>query len=212
MIEDEFNDIDDTKYNTILNEQRPFDKIFKTDKNIKNTIYYYDGVYSKHANSLPSNFESNNDLEKSLPKIRDAFVKKKIYLPQKSYDNELINVCCHIKLNDSVKQYVLDINNLINCITQFQKNNKYRVIIHADIDISHLECENTIIYDSNTHVLQALSDFIHADILIITDSSLSIAAHLLADNTQNVICPTQIRPVMKYRLLPKCAPYAYKGK
>jgi hypothetical protein len=35
-------------------------------------------------------------------------------------------------------------------------------------------------------------------------SSLSIAAHLLADNKQNVICPTNAGPTFKHRCLNKC--------
>jgi hypothetical protein len=199
------NNMDETnKMDIILKEQRTFDKILKNDKNIENTIYCYDGVCSNKVNELPPNFEKNDEIEKSLPILRNAFVKKNIYLPKKSFDNTLINVCCHIRLGDAVGQRILDNNNLFNVIKEFQKYNKYRIIIHTDGDVNHLECENTIIYNLDTDVLQVLSDFIHADILIMNYSSLSIAAHLLADNNQNVICPTNAGPTFKHRILNKC--------
>ena len=192
-------------FNIILKEQRTFDKILKNDKNVENTIYCYDGVSCNIPNKLPPNFEVNNEIEKSLPKLREAFVEKNIYLPKKSYDNQLINVCCHIRLGDAVGQRILDNANLFKVIKEFQKYNKYRVIIHTDGDVNHLQCNNnTIIYTSKTDVLQVLSDFIYADILIMNYSSLSIAAHLLADNKQNVICPTNAGPTFKHRCLNKC--------
>ena len=191
-------------FNIILKEKRTFNEILKNDKNVENTIYCYDGVSSNIPSKLPPNFEINNEIEKSLPKLRDAFVEKNIYLPKKSYDNQLINVCCHIRLGDAVGQRILDNANLFKVIKEFQKYNKYRIIIHTDGDVTHLQCNNTIIYDSNPDVLQVLSDFIYADILIMNYSSLSIAAHLLADNKQNVICPTIAGPTFKHRCLNKC--------
>lgn len=191
------------KYNIIFNEQRVFDDILKNDKNADKNIYFYDGVSSNHR-ILPPNFELIDEFEKSLPKLREAFVEKNIYLPKQSYDNSSINVCCHIRLGDAIGQRILDNENLYKVIKKFQKYNKYRVIIHSDGDISHLESNNTIICDSKTDVMQIFSDFIFADILIINYSSLSIASHLLANNKQTVICPANTGPSFKYRILNKC--------
>ena len=113
-------------------------------------------------------------------------------------------MCCHIRLGDAVGTRILDNENLFNAIKEFQKYDKYRIIIHTDGDVNHLKTENTIIYDSTTDVLQILSDFIYADILVMNYSSLSIAAHLLADKKQNVIIPTNAGPTFKYRILNKC--------
>ena len=192
---------EENTFNIILKEQRTFDEILKNDKNVENTIYCYDGVSSNIPSKLPPNFEVNNEIEKSLPKLREAFVEKNVYLPEKSYDNQLINVCCHIILGE---QRILDNANLFKVIKKFQKYNKYRIIIHTDGDVSHLQSNNTIIYHSNPDVLQVLSDFIYADILITNYSSLSIAAHLLADHKQNVICHTNAGPTFKHRCLNKC--------
>jgi hypothetical protein len=188
----------------IFREQRTFEQILGMDNNIENTIYCYDGVSSSIPNMLPPNFESSQEIERSLPRLRDAFVANNIYLPKKSYDDSLINVCCHIRLGDAVGGRILDTHNLISSIKEFQKYSKYRVIIHTDGDVKHLQHENTIIYGSDTDVLQVLSDFIYADILIVNYSSLSIAAHLLADEKQNVIVPVNAGVTFKHRTLEKC--------
>ena len=196
--------IEEQHYELRFNERRNFNDIMKKDVNWKNTIYFYDGVSSKINDKLPENFESNTEFEKSLPKIREAFVEKNNYLPKKSYDNHYINVCCHIRFGDSVGKQMLDHDKLIEVIKLFQKNNIYRVIIHSNGDVSHLATDNTIIYDSKTDVLQVLSDFIFADILIINYSSLSIVGHLLADNKQKVFCPKNAGPTFHHRILKKC--------
>jgi hypothetical protein len=190
--------------NIIYREQRTFDEILKSDIDVDNTIYFYDGVSSNIPNQLPANFEYSNDIEKTLPKLREAFVDKNCYLPEKSYDNSFINVCCHIRLGDAVGQRILDNQNLFKVIQEFQKYNKYRIIIHSDGDVNHLSSDNTIIYDSSVDVLNVLSDFIYSDILIINYSSLSIAAQLLTNNKQTIICPTNAGPTFKHRILSKC--------
>ena len=147
------------------------------------------------------------EMEKSIPKLREAFVLNNKYLPAKSYDNEKINICCHIRLGDAIiTGRVLDTDNIFKIIKEFQKYDKYRIIIHTDGDVSELENNNTIIYDKNTEVLQVFSDFIYADILIMNYSSLSIAAHILGDVKQNVICPSNAGPTFKHRILKKCVP------
>ena len=82
--------------------------------------------------------------------------------------------------------------------------NKYRIIIHSDGDIRHLRGNNTILHNKDVDVLNVLSDFIFADILIITYSSLSIAAHLLANEKQVVICPSKAGESFKPRIMKKC--------
>jgi len=194
----------DISFNIILNEQRTFNEIKQNDITYENNIYCYDGVSSKILNNLPLNFEELNDFEKNLHILREAFVEKNIYLPPKSYNNSKINVCCHIRLGDAVGQRILDTNNIIKIIKKFQEFEKYYIIIHSDGDVSSLQSNNTIIHDKNRDVLQILSDFIHSDILIMNYSSLSISAHILGKNTQNVICPTNAGPTFKYRILNKC--------
>lgn len=170
------------------------DEILRSKKNVRGIIYCYDNV----SNIIDVNkLQSNNKL--SLPKLREAFVLKNNNLPTKSYNDEKINVCCHI--NDDIN---IDTENLFKIINEFQKYDKYRVIIYADTDVTHLQSENTIIYDANTDVLQTLSDFIYAEILIMSDSSLSIAAHILANQKQNVLYSKNIGSSNKYKILNKC--------
>jgi hypothetical protein len=114
-------------------------------------------------------------------------------------------VCCHIRLGDAIGTRTLDNENLFRVIKHFQtKSDIYRIIIHSDGDVQHLNHINTTIYDVNTNVLQVLSDFIHSDILIMNYSSLSIVAHLLAKDSQIVICPDKAGVTYKYRILEKC--------
>ena len=191
-------------YNISSKEQRTFEEILLNDNNFENTIYLYDGVCSNIPEELPPNFEKIEELEKSLPILIEAFVEKNNYLPSTTYNNNRINVCCHIRLGDAIGQRILDNENICKVINYFQKDNKYNVVIHSDGDVNYMENENTIIHDKNTDVLQILSDFIFADILIINYSSLSIAAHLLGNKKQRVICPTKSGESFKHRILNKC--------
>ena len=190
-------------FKVIMREQRNLSDIVKND-DYTNTIYLYDGVSSNIPEELPPNFEPSREMEHSLIVLRDAFVKNNIYLPPKSYDNEYINVCCHIRMGDAVGSRILDNENIFMVIKQLQKENKYRIIIHSDGDIGHLNGDNTILNNKDVDVLNILSDFIFADILIITYSSLSIAAHLLANEKQVVICPNNAGKSFKPRILDKC--------
>jgi len=203
---------DEYKQKRILwRENRTFDEILKSDDNINNTIYCYHGTSLQKSNILPveilpPNYEQPCEIEHALPKLREAFVLKNSYLPSKSYDNKKINVCCHIRLGDAVGCRELDTDNLIMVITKFQEYDEFNIIIHTDGDVNHLQGNNTTINDVNTDVLQVLSDFVEADILIISNSSLSIVAHLLADKRQRVICPEIDSLSFKYRILDKCVP------
>jgi hypothetical protein len=170
----------------------------------ENNIYFYDGVSCHIPDKLPPNFESKIEIEKSIPQLREAFVIKNNHLPKSSYDNNYINVCCHVRLGDAIGQRILDNEKIYEVIKYFQKKEKYRVIIHTDGELNNLKTNNTIIYDSKMDVLQVLSDFIYADILIINYSSLSIAAHLLGNKDQKVICPSNAGCTFKHRVLNKC--------
>ena len=53
-------------------------------------------------------------------------------------------------------------------------------------------------------VLDILSNMIHADILVISYSGLSIAAHLLGEESQIVYVPDKAGVTFKHRILSKC--------
>lgn len=183
------------------NEKRPFQEIMNND-NYSNALYCYDGV--GNGQRLPSNFEDINDLMKSLPKLRQAFVLENPFLPKPTYDDSRINVVCHIRLGDAVGTRILDNDNIFSFIKSFQLDKRYHVIIHSNDNLENFKSENTTIYDKNTDVLQILSDFIYADIFVINYSSLSIAAHLLAHDNQEVFCPSVAGPTFYKRILGKC--------
>jgi len=186
----------------IYNETRSFKEIIENDINYLNSIYCYDGV--GFGQYLPNNFENIEDMQKSLSILRNAFVLKNPFLPNPTYDKKYKNIVCHIRLGDAVGQRLLNNDEIINLIKDFQKNSENFITIHSDGDIKFLESSNTKICDKNTDVLQILSDFVNADILVINYSSLSIAGHLLADNNQTVICPNIAGPTFYYRILNKC--------
>ena len=190
-------------YNIISNEMRTFDQIMSQDINYTKNIYLYDGV--GFGNALPPNFEPKKELEKSLPILREAFVEENANLPKPSYDNKFINVCVHLRMGDAVGTRVLDNEELCKVVKYFQKyNNKYRIIIHSDGIVNELSYDNTVINDCKTDVLQILSDFIYADILIMNYSGLSIAAHLLANSRQIVVTPNKAGITFQSRILDKC--------
>ena len=187
-------------------ETTTFRDIINTHPNYRENIYLYDGVGS--GNKDEYNYEPMSEFKKSIHILREVFVKKNPELPSPSYHSdysEYINVVCHIRLGDAVGQRILDNKSIYNVIRVYQKQpDKYRIIIHSDGDIQHLAHVNTILYDKTIDVLQVLSDFIHADILIMNYSSISIAAHLLAEDSQIVICPNKAGPTYNSRILDKC--------
>jgi hypothetical protein len=179
---------EDQSRNYILKyDNRPFHEILKNDLNYNDYIYAYDGLGCGPPNF--ERFELISDLEKSLPILRNAFVLKNSNLPKATFDDKRINVCFHIRMGDAIGSRILENDKLISIVDYFQKNEKYRVTIHTDGDINNFKKDNAIIWGKETDVLQVLSDFIYADILVINYSSLSISAHLLADTNQFVICP-----------------------
>jgi len=187
---------DSREYNSINNDDG-------NNSECEQNIYLYDGIGV--GNPLPPNFENSDEIMQSLHKLRNAFVLKNNILPKPSYDNTKINICCHIRLTDALGRKIPDNESLCGIVKYFQKdNNKNRVIIYSNENTDYLKTENTIIYNPNIDILQALSDFIHADILVTNYSSLSISAHLLAKETQKVICPNKASLVFYSRLLNKC--------
>lgn len=191
-----------SEYKIVYHENRTFETIIHNDYNYANNIYIYDGVGCGRV--LPPNFEDADELKKSLPSLRNAFVLENQFLPPPTYKNNIMNVVCHIRLGDAVGTRLLDNNKILEFVKQFQQNTDVHVTIHSDGDISYLTSENTTLHDKNTDVLNILSDFIHADILIINYSALSIVGHLLAKDSQQVICPNVAGPTFHKRILHKC--------
>lgn len=194
--------IEEKTYKVFLGENRTFENIIAHDADYSNHIYCYDGVGC--GRFLPSNFEHIDEVKKSLPQLRNAFVLNNPFLPKPSYDRTKTNIVCHIRLGDAVGTRHLDTDALFAFIKkkQFDKNN--RIIIHSDGNIDSLKSDNTILFDRTTDVLQVLSDFIYADVLIMNYSALSIAAHLLAHENQTVFCPNVAGPTFCHRILKKC--------
>jgi hypothetical protein len=191
---------------TILRETRAFENIIEEDEKYEDYLYVYDGVGC--GQKLPANFEMPDEIAKSMPMLRKAFVEDNPVLPPPSYvagQNAIKTVCCHIRLGDAVGTRPLDNEAMFDVIRRLQTIHKpVQIIVHSDGDVSHLSRQNTTLFGRHTDVLQVLSDFIHADVLIMNYSSLSIAAHLLANPKQIVICPDKAGVTFDSRILKKC--------
>ena len=170
-------------------EKRPFPEILE-DPNVDSTLYYYDGIHKNHVYSYLPNMEVDSQFELCIPTLRNAFLP---CLPPPSYEKGPLHVVCHIKsYNESTFQV----------IQKLQKCNQYRILLYTTLDVDMLSNERTLIQDT-TNELQMLSDSIHADIIIMTYTSLMISAHLLGSSTQHVICPYP-DSMFSHRLLSKC--------
>jgi hypothetical protein len=188
-------------FNKIIHkEQRNFSDIFIQDPDCMNILYLYDGVSSNIPEELPANFETKDEIKTSLLYLRNGFVKNNKYLPEPSYGNDRTYkyVCCHIQMGDDINAKIGE------AVRIFQNDNNFRILIYSDGNVESFANENTTLHDTNTDILQTLSDFIYADILIINYSSLSIASHLLESDTQIVLCPFIVNESLKSRILEKC--------
>jgi len=111
-------------------------------------------------------------------------------------------------MGDAIGTRILDNGRLADVVRFYQIFTNVRITIHSDGDVECLRTSdfsgNTVIMSPETDVLQILSDFIYADTLIINYSSLSIAAHLLAKESQTVICPNMAGITFFDRILDKC--------
>jgi hypothetical protein len=167
----------------VKEEYRPFQMVLQDEK-ADSTVYQYDGVYYNRGHTLLPNMEIES-YEYCLPTLRKAFLKG---LPLPTYDRTRINVVCHMDTYDAFK----------DVIQKFQSYNQYRIILYTkDQSVP----PNIIVYDDTS--LQAFSDCVHADILLMSFTSLSIAAHLLGDEKQHVVYTTD-NDRYRHRLLKKC--------
>ena len=195
---------DNSQYNIVYNETRNFNEIIVNDSDYERNVYFYDGVGC--GSSLTDYFENKYELAKSLGTLRSVFVDNNPHLPIPSYvtDTNVKNVCCHIRKGDAVGTRVLDNDRLIDAVRYYQKLPNVHITIHSDSDVGFLINDNTVIMSVETDVLQVLSDFIHADVLIMNYSGISISAHLLAKQSQTVICPNVAGVTFFDRILDKC--------
>ena len=169
----------------VKEEYRPFQVVLQDDR-VDSTVYQYDGVHYSNAHTLLPNMEIES-FKSCLPTLRKAFM---IGLPLPTYDRTRINVVCHMDMYyDELKQ----------AVQTFQKYNQYRIILYTKEKFVHPP--NTIVYEETS--LQTFSDCIHADILLMSFSSLSIAAHLLGEEKQHVVYTTD-KNIYRHRLLNKC--------
>lgn len=178
-----------------FNNRKHKHEVWKIPKNFdENVVYSIDNAF----------FEPTEQLVQSQEIFKEIY-RKNPFLPTPSYQKNVNNekvVVCHVRLGDAVsRQKELQIQYKV--ISYYQENfPDYKIIIHTNGNVPFEETNNIIIKNKNTHVLQVLSDFIHADILIIAESSLSIAATWLCDEKTEIIGPSYNSYNLKNRIRP----------
>ena len=140
-----------------------------------NIIYSIDNTYHEPAEYL---FRSSDF-------IKSIFRKDNEYLPKPSYNNEKYNIVIHIRKGDALQRQ-RELDRLELAIKHLQNTQKNTLItIHSNGSVLEYKNEsNTKLFDKDTHVLQVLSDMIHADIMIMSQSAVSSVAAWLTDSKE----------------------------
>ena len=189
---------------------------FKTANNILATIPTNNFLVEKNilgkdgiglGYKLPNNFENTeNKLKRNIPHLRDIFVIKNHFLNKPTYDIKKHNISIHIRLGDAVGTRTLD-TRIIGCVDIFSKlypDSLIHIFSDEPEKIKFKKTENTYLYEKKMDVLDILSNMIHANILVLSYSGLSIAAHLLGEESQIVYVPDKAGVTFEHRILSKC--------
>lgn len=145
------------------------------------TLYGLDNVYYFDRISPPLNNEEQQKHADNINTMKKYFIND--CLPK----NRLVddNIVIHIRLGDATdrfnnQKYIYQILELIDLLNiKYPHHNYY---IHTDGNVNFIEEKlnklniNYILFNKNTHILEVLSDFIHAKIFICGASSLSQVA------------------------------------
>jgi len=110
---------------------------------------------------------------------RSFFVEDNRLLPPPRLPAKNRSIVFHVRETDAlyrynIRKFMKTFPKLLGILRRKYPNGK--VIVHTDGDTKKYEAMNVEVFDSNTNVLQVFSDFVHSDTLILTESSLSIAA------------------------------------
>jgi len=168
-----------------MNESRSFHDVLM-DKEVDSTLYYYDGV---HNHSLP-NMKLDTFFETCIPSLKEIFLPG---LPPPYYAHGGLHVVCHLHVYHEATLQLLQ---------KLQQCNQYNILLYTDLKVDMLSQERLHVQNTSNE-LQMLSNSIHADIIIMTYTSLMIVAHILGDSSQQVICPYTDNS-FSHRLLNKC--------
>lgn len=148
-------------------------------KFLKNTLYGLDNAYYLHTINL-----SEEDIIKyknNIEIIRNFFINE-FLLPNRLRKN---NIVIHFRKGDAMKKRKNDINEYNNKILKIIdifaiKYSNYTYYIHTDVELDDFIIKklnsnkiNYNIYNKKISILQVLSDFIYAKILVCGCSCLS---------------------------------------
>jgi hypothetical protein len=156
------------------------------------TLYGIDNAYNFHHLSPLLNNEEEKKHTENINTMKKFFINDN--LPK----NRLVddNIVIHIRLGDATdrngnQKYIYQILELIDLLNiKYPHHNYY---IHTDGNVNFIEEKlnklniNYTLFNKPTKILEVLSDFIHAKILICGASSLSSVASFFG-NKELIIC------------------------
>jgi hypothetical protein len=155
-------------------------EIFKIPKKFDSSILYSVDNAFVHKNVMWESASDDRQIRWSQ-NIRDM---KKYFINDQLPANRLVknNVVIHVRLGDAIiiegrRDSISNYNNsLMKLLPILQRQYPdHKFYVHSDGDASFLEPEikNVVFFPKNTHMLELLSDFIHAKILLCSNSALS---------------------------------------
>jgi hypothetical protein len=146
------------------------------------TVFKADNAYSKNIglNEIENAKRINN-----INRIKKYFVNSYI----KNVFNSEKNIVVHIRRGDAISRFKNvdeDTNNILKIIQKLKlKYPSYKIYIHSDGDDPKID--DTIFCNKNTNILETLSNFVHADILVSSNSCLSRVASFLGNKILNIV-------------------------
>ena len=191
---------------TRLHEKYPNDRVLTNRKHVHEVwkipetpdlakIYSVDNAF----------YEPVENMVGARALLTDVFGSGNPHLPAPSYENANTgrNVVVHVRLGDAVRRQ-RELPILFACVKKLRDAHPdHQFTVHTNGDVEEqLSHDRTTIHDKGVHVLQVLSDFVHADILVISDSSLSIAASWVVSDTCQIVAPSYKAANLQARIRP----------
>ena len=154
-----------------IHKRQHVHETWKIPSDLKNRVY-----------SLDNAWRDTHNYTHSFYFLRNAFVDHNAFLPPPTYahSSSSSHVVVHIRQGDSsFRNHVNAQNAWLTCVLKRVKHDNVTLIVHSDGHLPFTSMGPIKVYNHSISAIQALSDFIHADIFIMAESSLSRAAHIL---------------------------------
>lgn len=159
--------------------------LYRTIKRSEHTERYYfnslkqipEYCDSEIMYSLDNAWALSKGVERTLQ--RSFFVDKNLLLPPSRLSVENHSSVVHVRQTDGgyryrIEKFLPKLPELLEVLWKKWPNGE--VIIHTDGNTEKFKSLGVEVYGKDSNVLEVFSDFIHCDTLVVTQSSLSIAA------------------------------------